>query len=46
MSAATQPPEPHTEIDSIPARVTRLRQAFEAGRTRPDDNNIGIPRLS
>ena len=35
MSAATQLPEPHTEIGSIPAQVARLRQAFEAGRTRP-----------
>ena len=35
MSAAAQPPEPHTEIDSIPAQVARLRQAFESGRTRP-----------
>ena len=35
MSAATQLPEPHTELASIPAQVARLRQAFDAGRTRP-----------
>ena len=35
MSAAAQLPEPHTEIASIPDQVARLRQAFEAGRTRP-----------
>ncbi len=35
MSAAAQLPEPHTELASIPAQVARLRQAFDAGRTRP-----------
>lgn len=35
MSAAAQLPEPHTELESIPSQVARLRQAFDAGRTRP-----------
>ena len=35
MSAAELLPQPHTEIESIPARVARLRGTFEAGRTRP-----------
>jgi aldehyde dehydrogenase (NAD+) len=35
MSAAAQLPDPHTELAAIPGHVTRLRQAFETGRTRP-----------
>ena len=35
MSAAAITIEPHTEIGSIPAQVSRLRQTFESGRTRP-----------
>jgi aldehyde dehydrogenase (NAD+) len=35
MSAAELLPEPHTEIDSIPSAVARLRSAYQSGRTRP-----------
>ena len=35
MSAAPSLPEPHTELESIPAQVARLRRTFDAGRTRP-----------
>ncbi len=35
MSAAEILPEPHTDLESIPAAVARLRAAFDSGRTRP-----------
>ena len=35
MSADSVLLEPHTEIESIPGRISRLRRAFDAGRTRP-----------
>lgn len=35
MSAAEIQPEPHTDLESIPALVARLRAAFDSGRTRP-----------
>lgn len=35
MSAHSVLLEPHTEIESIPGRISRLRRAFDAGRTRP-----------
>ncbi len=35
MSAAEILPQPHTDLESIPAAVARLRAAFDAGRTRP-----------
>jgi aldehyde dehydrogenase (NAD+) len=35
MSAAESLPEPHTEIEKVPALVSRLRASFDAGRTRP-----------
>jgi aldehyde dehydrogenase (NAD+) len=34
MSAAESLPEPHFEIESIPALVSRLRASFDTGRTR------------
>jgi aldehyde dehydrogenase (NAD+) len=35
VSVAIAAPEPHTEIERIPGLVTGLREAFDAGRTRP-----------
>jgi len=35
VSAAPSLSEPHSDVASIPARVERLRSAFDAGRTRP-----------
>ncbi len=35
MSAAELRPQPHSEIEAIPARVAGLRACFESGRSRP-----------
>ncbi len=35
MSAATELPAPHTNVDLIPGRVEQLRRAFASGKTRP-----------
>lgn len=34
-AAAPTPPEPRTDVASIPGAVERLRRSFDAGRTRP-----------